>query len=140
VLIYSKNYDFEKKNVFRERLLSIVCTTHVKEELRYLKNYEKRKYCQRRKKDKKVVIIFTFSKKTKNQQGVNFTNILRAAFSFESVLRSFSPLTFWLCNFCRKNINKKTARKINDGEIGLRKKGTERAKNLQSLVLLSYSL
>ena len=67
MLIYSKNYDFEK-NISLEHLLSIVCTTHVKEGLRYLKNYERRKYCQRRNEDKKVA-IFTFSKKKKSQQG-----------------------------------------------------------------------
>ena len=30
---------------------------------------------------------------------VNFTNILRAAFSYKSVLRSFSVLTVWVFNF-----------------------------------------
>jgi hypothetical protein len=31
--------------------------------------------------------------------GVNLTNILRAAFSYESVLRCFSLLSVWCCNF-----------------------------------------
>ncbi len=29
----------------------------------------------------------------------NFTNILRAAFSYQSSLRSFYVLTIWVCNF-----------------------------------------
>jgi hypothetical protein len=37
-----------------------------------------------------------------NQSGVNFTNILRAAFSYESFLRSFYVLTIWVCNFLAK--------------------------------------
>ena len=42
--------------------------------------------------------------------GVNFTNILRTAFSYESVLGSFSLLTI-LCFyfFCRKNIGRKAS-------------------------------
>jgi len=35
---------------------------------------------------------------------VNFTNILHAAFSYQSVLRSFSLIAIWLCNFLQKNI------------------------------------
>jgi hypothetical protein len=34
--------------------------------------------------------------------GFNFTNILRAAFSYESFLRSFSVLTIWVYNFLVK--------------------------------------
>ncbi len=34
--------------------------------------------------------------------GDNFTNILRAAFTYERVLRRFSVLTVWLCNFSSK--------------------------------------
>ncbi len=34
--------------------------------------------------------------------GVNFTNILWAAVSCKSVLRSFSLITVWLCNFLMK--------------------------------------
>jgi hypothetical protein len=34
--------------------------------------------------------------------GVNVTNILRAAFSYESFLRSFYVLTIWFCNFLMK--------------------------------------
>jgi len=34
--------------------------------------------------------------------GINFTNILRAAFLYESALHSFSLITVWLCNFLRK--------------------------------------
>ncbi len=31
--------------------------------------------------------------------GVKFINILRVTFAYRSVLRSFSLLTVWLCNF-----------------------------------------
>ncbi len=34
--------------------------------------------------------------------GVNFTKILRADFSYKSVLRSFYLLTIWLCNYLAK--------------------------------------
>jgi len=34
--------------------------------------------------------------------GVNFTNILQAAFSYESALHSFSLITVWLCKFLEK--------------------------------------
>jgi hypothetical protein len=37
--------------------------------------------------------------------GVNFTNILRAAFSYESFLRSFYVLTSWVCNFLAKGLH-----------------------------------
>ena len=36
------------------------------------------------------------------RNGVNFTNILQAAFSFENVFRSFYVLTVWVCNFFLK--------------------------------------
>ncbi len=44
--------------------------------------------------------------------GVNFINILRAPFSYESALHSFSPLTFCLCNFWQKNVGEKAACKM----------------------------
>jgi len=34
--------------------------------------------------------------------GVNFTTILRAAFSNESLLKSFNVLTVWVCNVMSK--------------------------------------
>jgi hypothetical protein len=34
--------------------------------------------------------------------GVNFNNILRAAFLYEGFLRSFYVLTIWVCNFSVK--------------------------------------
>jgi len=34
--------------------------------------------------------------------GVNFTNILQAAFLYKSSLRSFYVLTIWICNFLAK--------------------------------------
>jgi len=39
---------------------------------------------------------------------VNFTNILQAAFSYQSSLRTFHLLTIWVCNclekgFCHKS-------------------------------------
>jgi hypothetical protein len=34
--------------------------------------------------------------------GVNFTNILQAAFSYESFLCSFYVLTIWVCKFLAK--------------------------------------
>jgi len=41
--------------------------------------------------------------KSSSRPGVNFTNILRAAFLYKSTLRSFSLLTVcWLCNFLSK--------------------------------------
>jgi len=53
------------------------------------------------------------------QSGVNFTNILRAAFSYKSFWRSFYVLTIWVCNFWRKDFFAKTAHK-NVGEIDTR--------------------
>jgi hypothetical protein len=44
-----------------------------------------------------------------HRQGVNFTNILRAAFSYESFARSFFVLRFKVCTFWRKNIGAKAA-------------------------------
>ncbi len=41
--------------------------------------------------------------------GVNFTNILRAAFSYESFSPSFFVLRFKVCTFWRKNIGAKAA-------------------------------
>ncbi len=44
--------------------------------------------------------------------GVNFTNILWAAFSYKSFLRSFYVLTIWVCNFWRKEFGAKAAHKM----------------------------
>ena len=44
--------------------------------------------------------------------GVNFTNILRAAFLCESLVSSFSVLTFRFVIFGRKEIGAKAARKM----------------------------
>ncbi len=44
--------------------------------------------------------------------GVNFTNILRAAFSYESFLCSFYVLTMWVCNFWQKDFGTKAAHKM----------------------------
>jgi hypothetical protein len=39
--------------------------------------------------------------------GVNFNNILRAAFSYESFLRHFYVVTIWVCNFLAKGFWRK---------------------------------
>ncbi len=44
--------------------------------------------------------------------GVNVTNILQAAFSYESFLCSFDVLTVWVCNFLAKDFGAKAAHKI----------------------------
>jgi len=41
-------------------------------------------------------------------KGVNFMNILCTTFLYKSALRSFSPLTFWLCNFLSKEYQRKS--------------------------------
>ena len=46
------------------------------------------------------------------QPCVNFTNILRAAFSYKSVLHSFYILTVWVCNFLAKENWQKAVCKI----------------------------
>jgi hypothetical protein len=38
----------------------------------------------------------------------NFTNILRAAFSYQSPLRSFYVLTIWVCNFVAEGFWRKS--------------------------------
>jgi len=43
-----------------------------------------------------------------DKQGVNLPNILRAAFSCKRVLRSFSLITVWLCNFLEKEYWRKS--------------------------------
>ena len=57
------------------------------------------------------------------QLGASFTNILRAAFSYESVLSSFSVLTFRFVIFWRKEIGANAARKmlvkLTHGMLGL---------------------
>jgi hypothetical protein len=40
--------------------------------------------------------------------GVNFTNILQAAFSYKGFLRSFYVLTIWVCNFLVKGFWRKS--------------------------------
>jgi len=40
-------------------------------------------------------------------QGVYFTNILQADFSYESVFRSFSLFILWLCKFLVKEYQRK---------------------------------
>jgi hypothetical protein len=40
---------------------------------------------------------------------VNFTNILQAAFSCQSSLRTFYVLTIGVCNFLRKDFGEKAA-------------------------------
>jgi hypothetical protein len=42
------------------------------------------------------------------QLGVNFTNILRAAFLYKSFLHSFYVLTIWVCNFLAKGFWRKS--------------------------------
>ncbi len=42
----------------------------------------------------------------------NFTNILRAAFLYESFLRCFYVLTIWVCNFLAKGFWRKSFRKF----------------------------
>jgi hypothetical protein len=44
--------------------------------------------------------------------GVNFTNILLAAFSYKSSLCSFYVLTIWVVNFWRKDFGAKAAHKM----------------------------
>ena len=44
--------------------------------------------------------------------GLNFTNILRAAFLYKSAFWSFYLLTVWVCNFFQKKIGSKAARKM----------------------------
>ena len=41
-------------------------------------------------------------------EGVNFTNILQAAFSYKSILRSFYVLTVWVCIFLVKENQRKS--------------------------------
>jgi hypothetical protein len=48
--------------------------------------------------------------------GVNFTNILRAAFLCKRFLCSFYVLTFWVCNFLAKEFGHKSC-SLNVGEI-----------------------
>jgi hypothetical protein len=43
---------------------------------------------------------------------VNFTNILRAAISYQSCLRTFNVLTIWVCNFLEKGFWHKDAHKM----------------------------
>jgi hypothetical protein len=50
------------------------------------------------------------------QPGVNFTNILRAAFSYKSLLRSFYVVTIWVRNFLAKCFWRKSC-SLNVGEI-----------------------
>ncbi len=44
--------------------------------------------------------------------GVNFTNTLRAAFSYESFLRRFYVLTIWVCIFWQMDFGAKAAHKM----------------------------
>ncbi len=60
---------------------------------------------KKRKKKNLVNIYMTF----RAWLGVNFTNILRAAFSYESSAWSFFVLRFRVCTFWRKNIGTKAA-------------------------------
>jgi hypothetical protein len=48
----------------------------------------------------------------KHTPGVNFTNILRAAFSYKSFLRSFYVLTTWVCIFWQKDFGAKASNKM----------------------------
>jgi hypothetical protein len=43
---------------------------------------------------------------------VNFTNILRAATSYQSCLCTFNVLTIWVCNFLAKGFWRKAAHKM----------------------------
>jgi hypothetical protein len=43
---------------------------------------------------------------------VNFTNILRAAFSYQSSLCSLYVLTIWVSNFWQKDFGTKAAHKM----------------------------
>ncbi len=43
---------------------------------------------------------------------VNFTNILRAVFSYQSSLRNLYVLTIWVSNFWRKDLGAKAAHKM----------------------------
>jgi hypothetical protein len=43
---------------------------------------------------------------------VNFTNILQAAFSYQSSLRTFYVLTIWVCNFWQKEFGAKAVHKM----------------------------
>jgi len=50
--------------------------------------------------DAEVLAISLFSCRLKiDQLGVNFINIIRKPFLYESALHSFSLFTVWLCNF-----------------------------------------
>jgi hypothetical protein len=42
----------------------------------------------------------------------NFTNILQAAFSYQSSLRTFYVLSLWVCNFWQKDFGAKAAHKM----------------------------
>ena len=59
-----------------------------------------------------VIVTRTVYRWTEQGSCVNFIHILFAPFSYESALCSFSLNTFWLGDFCQKNIGAKTARKM----------------------------
>jgi hypothetical protein len=44
----------------------------------------------------------------RSHPGVNFTNILQAAFCTEVFVRSFYVLTIWVCNFLAKGFWRKS--------------------------------
>ena len=47
---------------------------------------------------------------------VNYTNILEAAFTYQSALRAFYVLKIWVCNFLAKGFWRKSC-SLNVGEI-----------------------
>jgi hypothetical protein len=57
-------------------------------------------------------LVMSMKSKSNGLTGVNFINILSANFLYKSVLRSFTLITFWLCNFLQKNIDTKAACKM----------------------------
>jgi len=91
----------------------------------------------------------------KRIQGANFTNILRAAFLYESVLHIFSLITVWICNFLVKlylqksylsNVVKWTKgcrRRYQSGRQprqAARSRRQPQSKNKGSRIFLSYTL
>jgi hypothetical protein len=55
-----------------------------------------------------TVLLFPSVFKLNPTPGVNFTNILQAAFSYESFLCSFYVLTIWVCNFLAEGFWRKS--------------------------------
>ncbi len=117
---YSVNTEVYVWCMMKPWISTLKYSTAINIKWRILANRKKQRRCKLRKMRKwEREVIRVVSVDEDQSEGVNFTNILRAAFSYESFARSFFVLRFKVCTFLAQKYWCKSC-KLYVGEIDSR--------------------